>query len=615
MEEILTLIQRARNSIALGESHFREFKTALEGKPGQKKPRRVAAICGEIGEALVAFTNADGGELFIGVEDDGTITGLQHSDGDINTMLNAVKTHILDSKHFPIQISVRLKVEGKDILFFCVTKSTSKIYQLPDGRCMRRQDKSSMPASIDQIQFERKESISREYDRTFVDGATVNDLDLVLVQQMADGLLRGMSPEQYLQQVNLAEYGVGGLRLKRAAVLLFAKDIAKWFPRSQIRILKVNGDQVLPGDKYNVISDDYITGNIFTLLTTGWERLRPFLSQKTVLSGDAKFEQTFVYPENACREALINAIAHRDYSISNPVTIYIFDNQLVFESPGELLSTINIDDLRSGTGVHESRNSNIARVLRESKLMRELGEGIRRIFDLMKAQELAAPQIESVQGKFTIAMNHKSIYSDREQMWLSLFERYKLDTYQKRIIIAGIDGRKLSPAMIYAALGSNDRNLYDRTVTTLRISGILKEMHTSEYASKLARETGKKKQEIARFEVRTPDESRETVNISNKVYVYDLSPNIDALTLKTEMSIFGSVTGVKLPRDDAGSIQGFAFIEYADRDSALKAVAIKNIKIKECIAGILPYKPYTQTSKEKRERRKKRRRRTESAEN
>ena len=98
------------------------------------------------------------------------------------------------------------------------------------------------------------------------------------------------------------------------------------------------------GEKYNVISDDYITGNIFTLLSSGWERLRPFLSQKTVLSGEARFEQTFVYPENTCREALVNAIAHRDYSISNPVTIYIYDNRLVFESPGELLSTIDIDD-------------------------------------------------------------------------------------------------------------------------------------------------------------------------------------------------------------------------------------------------------------------------------
>lgn len=595
MENVLTLIQRARNSISLGESHFREFKTALEGRPGQKKPRRVASICAEIGEALVAFANADGGELFIGVEDDGTITGLQHGETDVQTMLNAINTHILDSHELPLQINTALTIDGREILFFSVTKSTTKIFQLPDGRCMRRQDKSSMPASIERIQFERREALSREYDRTFVDGATVNDLDLSLVQQMADEMIRGMSPEQYLQQVNLAEYGNGGIRLRRAAVLLFAKDISKWFPRSQIRILKVNGDQVLPGEKYNVISDDYITGNIFTLLSSGWERLRPFLSQKTVLSGEARFEQTFVYPENACREALVNAIAHRDYSISNPVTIYIYDNRLVFESPGELLSTIDIDDLRNGSGVHESRNSNIARVLRESKLMRELGEGIRRIIDLLKEQELAPPQIDSCQGRFTISLEHRSIYSEREQIWLSLFKNYELDQYQNRIVIAGIDGRKLSPTMIYAALGSNDRNLYDRSVTTLRIRGILKEIHTSEYASKIARDTGRKKQDVARFEVVAPDKNSVSANISNRVYVYNLTPDIDAATLKVELSIFGAVMNVKLPVDESsGQIRGFAFVDFSNRDSALKAVAIKNIKIKSCVASILPYKPYTQ---------------------
>ena len=599
MKEVLSLIQRAQNSISLGESHFREFKTALEGKPGQKKPRRVSSICAEIGEALVAFANADGGELFIGVEDDGKITGLQHNQDEIQVMLNAVNTHILDSQDLPLQLSSRISINGKDILFFSVTKSTQKIFQLPDGRCMRRQDKSSMPAVIDKIQFERREALSREYDRVFIDDATVNDFDLVLVQQMADSLFRGMSPEQYLQQMNLAEYGIGGIRLKRAAVLLFAKDITKWFPRSQVRILKVNGSQILTGEKYNVISDDYVTGNIFSLISSSWDRLRPFLSQRTIFSGEAKFEQTFVYPENACREALINAIAHRDYSISNPVTIYIYENQLVFESPGELLATISIDDLRNGAGVHESRNSNIARVLRESKLMRELGEGIRRIFDLMKEQELAAPQITSGQGRFTIAMNHKSIYSERELIWLQLFKDYDLDSYQKRILIAGIDGRKLSPSMIFVALGSNDRNLYDRAVTTLRVSGILKEINSKAYVQKIVRETGMPRQNVVRFQVVTPDKIKSlSTDISNKVYVYGLPLTIDKVTLKQEFAIFGEVRNIDLPRDvHTEELRGFAYVEFVDRDSALKAVAIKNIKLKDKIAGILAYNPKKRSHK------------------
>jgi ATP-dependent DNA helicase RecG len=484
-------------------------------------------------------------------------------------------------------------IDGKQILFFSVTKSINKIFQLPDGRCMRRQDKSSMPAAVEKIEFERRELTSREYDRTFVDGATVNDLDLHLVQQVADGLLKGMSPEQYLQQVNLAEYGLGGLRLKRAAVLLFATEITKWYPRCQVRILKVDGDEIKAGEHYNVISDEYVTGNIFYLLVNAWDRLRPFLSQKTVLGTDAKFEQTFVYPENACREALVNAIAHRDYSLNNPVTIYIFNNRLLFESPGELLSTISLKDLQNGNGAHESRNSNIARVLRENKYMRELGEGIRRIFDLLKSQELAPPQIESAQGRFLISMSHQSIYTNRELMWLKLFAGYDFDQYQKRIVIAGIEGRKLSPSMIYSALGSNDRNLYDRSVTTLRISNVLKEIYTSDYASKLAKQNGRKKQDVARFEIVTPDKIRPSDRASNKVYVYNLPEDADEQIVKKGMGIFGDVIGVKLPVDpDSGRIRGFAFIEYSSQESALKAVAIKNIKINDSIAGILSYKPY-----------------------
>jgi len=593
MESVLTIKQRAINSINLGESHFREFKTALEGRPDNKKPRRVAAICKEIGEALVAFTNADGGELFIGVEDDGTITGLMHNDEEISQMLNAINTHILDSVALPLNQSLVIELEDKKILFFSVLKSSRKIFQLPDGRCMQRQDKCSMPASFDEIQFERRETISREYDRAFVDGATVNDLDLNLVQHIADVFLRGMSPEQYLQQVNLAEYGGSGLRLKRAAILLFASDIAKWFPRCQVRILKVEGDEILPGSKYNVISDEYITGNIFTLLNDAWERLRPFLSQKTVFGTDAKFEQTFSYPENACIEALTNAIAHRDYSINNPVTVYIYANKLVFESPGELLSTISIEDIRLGKGVHESRNTNISRVLRENKIMRELGEGMRRIFELFKSKELAAPEVNSEQGIFTISMNHQSIYSDKELAWLKLFDNFDLDTYQKRIIIAGMESRELSPSLIYSALGSDDRNLYDRSVTTLRISNILKEIRSASEAAHIAREAKKRKQDVGRFKIVTPNKIEKDKMTSNKVYVYNLPQNVADSILESAMSIFGVVTKVRLPIDEeTKEYRGFAFVDFSDSVSALKAVAVKNVKIKDSIAGILPYEPY-----------------------
>jgi len=190
MEDILFIADKVKNTLILGESHFREFKTAFEGRPDNKKPRLVKSICADIGEALVSFANADGGEVLIGVEDDATITGVAHNETDIQTMLNAVTTHVYRNQKLPLTNSRKLVIDDKTILYFSVNKGTTMIYQLPDGRCVRRKDKSTMPESVDQIQFERQEVISREYDSQFVDGASVTDLDLKLLQGVADQYIK-----------------------------------------------------------------------------------------------------------------------------------------------------------------------------------------------------------------------------------------------------------------------------------------------------------------------------------------------------------------------------------------------------------------------------------------
>jgi ATP-dependent DNA helicase RecG len=413
MEDILIIQERVKNTIILGESHFREFKTALEGKPANKKPRQTKKICEDIGEALVSFANADGGEILVGVEDDGTITGIPHSGKEINTMLAATKTHVYHGQNLPLTASTKLVLNGFTVLYFAVNKGTAQIYQLPDGRCVRRKDKSTMPESVDRIQFERQEVISRECDSQFVDGAFVTDLDLDLLQSIADSYIKGLSVELYLQQTGLAVYGTNGLRLKRAAMLLFAKsnEISRWHSKCQIRFLKVQGEKLESGEKYNVISDESVQGNIFHLWFKSWESLRPYLAYKTEFGSDAKFEQKYIYPEDACKETLLNAIAHRDYSIQNGIEIFIFNNRIEIKSPGALLSTISINNLYQLEGAHESRNPLIARVLKENKLMRELGEGMKRIFSLMSENELKRPVLYS-NGFFSVTLfNNSKLYS------------------------------------------------------------------------------------------------------------------------------------------------------------------------------------------------------------
>ncbi|WP_059041273.1 ATP-binding protein [Paenibacillus rubinfantis] len=592
--EILNLTERVKNTIQLGESHFREFKSALEGRPEKKVPRQVKKICEDIGEALVSFANADGGELLVGVEDNGDITGVPHSEEDIETMLNAFKSHVHENSNLPMLNHVKLNIDGHLILFFAVAKGTSEIYQLPDGRCVRRQDKSTVPAPMNKILFERQEVKSREFDREFVDGALSTDLDLSLVQSMADTYLRGMSVEKYIQQIGLGEYTGNGLRLRRAALLLFAKDIQRWHPRSQVRIIKVNGTELQSGEKYNVLSDEIVSGNIFELLVKSWESLRPFLAFKTEFGLDAKFEQKYIYPELACREALVNAIAHRDYVIQNGIDVFIFDDRMEIKSPGVLLSTISLTDLLLLKNVHESRNSLIAKILRENKIMRELGEGMRRIFELMEEFELSRPTIASVDNYFNVTLYHRSVYSPKENEWLNLFERFYLSNLQKKIVVLGMNDRLISPSDIYQALNTNDRNIYDREVTALRVTGILKEIRTNAEASKMARVNNRKKQAIPRFKIEVPSLDTSFSSVSElAIFVANLPDNIDEESLEQYFRHCGTIERLIVPRDkhNGNKGRGFAFIWFKTEDELKNGLKLNGSILDGRVLRISQYSP------------------------
>jgi ATP-dependent DNA helicase RecG len=409
MYDILLLQDRIKNSILIGESDFREFKSALEGKPNQKKPRLAKKICEDIAEALVAFANTDGGEIIIGIEDDTTITGVPHSEEAIQMMLNAPHSHVYHGQVLPMVYKLKTTIEDKVILFFQVDKGIAEIYQLRDGRVMRRNEKrQTVPANIKQLQFDRQEIKCREYDRQFVDGATVADLEIPLVQSLANNYLSGLTIERYLQQLGLAQYASNGVRLTRAAVLLFAKDIQRWHPRSQVRFVKVHGTELLSGEKYNVISDEFVQGNIYDLIYKSWEMMRPYLAYKTEFSVGATFEEQYIFPEDACREVILNAIVHRDYSSEGRgIEVIIFQDRLEIKSPGALLSVITIADLEALDNRHESRNAKIAYTLKVNKLMREMGEGMKRIFMLMQQNDLQKPKLYSNTVWFTVSLFNK----------------------------------------------------------------------------------------------------------------------------------------------------------------------------------------------------------------
>ena len=337
--------------------------------------------------------------------------------------------------------------------------------------------------------------------------ATVKPFLVSLVEPVAYQLsyLKGLSVERYLQQVGLSEYAPGGLRLRMAALLLFAKDVRRWHGRCQLRILRVLGNELGAGDRYNVKEDFTEDGNIFKLWVRGWDLLRTtFLVQRTQFAEGARFETKFVYPEQACREALINAIAHRDYSVHSGIEIFVFNDRIEVRSPGALLSTIKISGLQELNGAHESRNPMVARVLKDHKYMRELGEGMRRIFEAMEQNDLEKPQLVSSGSSFSVVLSNRSVFNQREEEWLSVFRSQELSRLQKRIVVAGMDGKELSPDDIYHAMNTEDRDTYDFEVTGLRKSNVLTQIRSTTSAQQIAKSKRIVKSKIPRFRASQP---------------------------------------------------------------------------------------------------------------
>lgn len=600
----IAVSERARTAIDLGESHFREFKSALEGPPEKKSKRPAKDIATNIAQTLVAFANADGGELLVGVEDNGDVSGLPgFTDKEYEILETAPQNRIHESTPLPPVRKRRINIDGRDILYFSVPKSTQFIHLTSDGRCLQRRDLESVPVAAEAIQFDRKEQQSREYDRTFVDGVSADDLDIDLVKTVADLVLKGMSAEKCLQYLELGEYGLSQLKLRRATLLLFAKDPQKWHPRLQIRILKVDGHEVKTGEEYNIISDEIVKGNILTLINSAWEALRPHLVQ-TKIDKHARFEQSSIYPELACREALLNSIAHRDYSDEGRgIEVYIFDDHLEIRNPGALLSSMKIEDIIKQKGVHQSRNTNVSRVLRELGYMRELGEGMRRIYDLMQKNELASPQLISNNDSFSITLTNKAMYSQDDQLWLSQFDEFQLNRPMKSIILLGKNGRVFSAANIWEAVGIVDTEDYRKLVDSLLTHKILMNEVERVAAKKAAKRKKIPFKEYPRYKIVIPGSTAiSAVEEAVKIDFTAISPEEESapqqkefmLTEEVETPVifiaklpsdandnelyeifesFGSIKSLKIPRRNRNISKGFAFIEFEEVSAAEKVLS------------------------------------------
>jgi len=145
-------------------------------------------------------------------------------------------------------------------------------------------------------------------------------------------------------------------------------------------------------------------------------------------------EERFAYPTFAWQEAIVNAVAHRDYRLGGlGIEVHLFDDRMEIGSLGELVEPVTLERLCRGERVHASQNPRIVRVLTAFGYMRELGEGIPRMFEVMEREGLRPPKFQLEGGRFVVTLYSTPIYRPETMRWLRRFEGQGLTRNQIRL--------------------------------------------------------------------------------------------------------------------------------------------------------------------------------------
>jgi ATP-dependent DNA helicase RecG len=263
--------------------------------------------------------------------------------------------------------------------------------------------------------------------------------------------------------------------LTLAALLLFGKDPGRWHPRCGIDFVKYEGTKRRYGAELNVVKRQWIEAPLIVLIEKAFETIRPHIRERQKLV-DLFFEERLEYPAFAWQEAIINAVAHRDYGYEGlGIEVWMFDDRLEVRSPGELVEPVTLERLRKRERIHASRNPRIVRVLTDLGYMRELGEGIPRMFEAMEREGLYPPEFRlEVEVIFTVVLRNTPVYSLETLRWLKQFEHLELSGNQKRLLAYAKehDGRFTSRA--YQKLVGVDIYTASRDIKDLIRKGLVR---------------------------------------------------------------------------------------------------------------------------------------------
>jgi len=315
------------------EGQFFDRKSAFDHSGFRHKQRKASDIAWDIVETLSAMANADGGELVVGIEDDGTVTGVPHPADKVSLFLRAPGDR--NYVHPPLRCQAReVRIPNKMLLLHLAVEWSPEVHRLADGRYLLRVNDANMPFPAEQIAALKQTKAQGLLERSFPPSATLDDLDLDLVTALIPNMQVEASPEECLCRYHLVEGRNGRSVPCLAGLLLFGKDPLRWHPRCGIDFVRWQGAERKHGAELNITKRIRIEFPLSTLIEKAYETIGHFIGERQQLH-DLFFTERLEYPTFVWQEAVVNAVAHRDYSIQGAqIEIWMFDDRIEVRSPG-----------------------------------------------------------------------------------------------------------------------------------------------------------------------------------------------------------------------------------------------------------------------------------------
>lgn len=456
---------------------------------GVEAKRAMRDVPSGLAETLCAFANsADGGTILLGVDESVgfEVSGVENVDrvssrvgqicrDEIEPPLQAVITsQEVDNKHVVV-------VEVPEILASlkpCFVKSRG----IANGAFLRLAG-SNRRFTQYEIGILLASRTQPRDDVEAVPGATMDDLDEALVDRLIRRVRRSRGPvlataetPELLRHLGVMDPG-GNITV--AGLLALGTYPQRHFPQLDITFVALPSEDS-HSDGTRFLDSASLDGSIPTILDQAMARIALNMRRRAVVGREGRIDVPD-YPEAALREALANAVMHRDYSPASrgtQIRIQMFPDRIEIDNPGGLFGPISRESLEAGEPVSSSRNATLAKLLEDvttsddRAVAENRASGIPAMIRALRDARLPPPELVDEVGRFAIRFRNGSLLDSRTTEWISSLDQEGLGHRQTVALALARTGRPITNAL-YRAVGGCDAETATRDLVDLRNRGLI----------------------------------------------------------------------------------------------------------------------------------------------